>query len=108
MENLQSADLAIICLRFRELPDSEMRYFDEFLKAGKPLIGLRTSTHAFAYQKNPESPYAKYSWNNNEPGWQGGFGRQILGETWVDHHGDHGTEGTEGWGTESRSERIIP
>ena len=96
MENLQSADLAIIFLRFRELPDSEMRYFDEFLKAGKPLIGLRTSTHAFAYQKNPESPYAKYSWNNNEPGWQGGFGRQILGETWVDHHGDHGTEGTRG------------
>src|SRR5690625_3429776 len=34
MENLQSADLAIIFLRFRELPDSEMRYFDEFLKAG--------------------------------------------------------------------------
>lgn len=96
MENLQTADLVIMFNRFREWPDEDMRYFDEYLQAGKPLIGLRTSTHAFAYQQNPESPYAKYSWNSNEPGWEGGFGRQILGETWVDHHGDHGTEGTRG------------
>ncbi|MDQ3535178.1 MAG: hypothetical protein M3421_06085, partial [Bacteroidota bacterium] len=29
-------------------------------------------------------------------GWEGGFGRRVLGETWVEHHGDHGKEGTRG------------
>ncbi|MDR8394678.1 hypothetical protein NC796_26300, partial [Aliifodinibius sp. S!AR15-10] len=31
---------------------------------------------------------------STEKGWEDGFGRQILGETWIDHHGSHGEEGT--------------
>lgn len=94
MEALEEADLAIILLRFRELPDEQMRYFDEFLKAGKPLLALRTSTHAFNYSKESTSPYAKYHWQSTSPGWEKGFGRKILGETWVAHHGHHAQEGT--------------
>lgn len=96
MENLRTADLMILFIRFRELPDEEMRYFDEYLKDGKPIVAIRTSTHAFYYQQNPESPYAKYDFRSNVEGWEDGFGRKVLGETWVDHHGDHGTEGTRG------------
>ncbi|WP_375585062.1 hypothetical protein [Cyclobacterium xiamenense] len=94
MEALEDADLAIILLRFRELPDEQMRYFDAFLKAGKPLIALRTSTHAFNYSAESESPYAKYHWRSQSPGWEKGFGKKILGETWVAHHGHHAVEGT--------------
>jgi len=96
MENLQSADLMILFTRFRELPDEDMVYFEEYLLAGKPVIGIRTATHAFHYQNNTDSQFAKYDWRSDVPGWEQGFGRQILGETWVDHHGDHGTEGTRG------------
>lgn len=94
MEQLQSADLVIMLIRFRELPDEQMKYFDEYLKSGKPIIGLRTSTHAFNYSKNPNSPYAKYTWQSKVKGWELGFGAKVLGETWVAHHGHHGHEGT--------------
>ncbi len=96
MKNLQQADLMILFTRFRELPDEDMAYVEEYLLAGKPVIGLRTATHAFYYQRNPDSPYAGYDWRSDVPGWEDGFGRQILGETWVDHHGIHFEEGTRG------------
>ena len=57
-------------------------------------MGLRTATHTFNYIKNPESPYAKYSFKDEE--FEGGYGRQVLGETWVNHHGVHGSESTRG------------
>ena len=94
LEHLETADLMIMLTRFRELPDEQTAYIHNFLKAGKPIIGLRTSTHAFAYQKNKNSPYAKWSWNGKEAGWEKGFGMKIFGETWVNHHGHHGTEGS--------------
>jgi len=94
MEALDTADLCIMALRFRELPDAQMKHFVDYLESGKPIIALRTSTHAFAYEHNKSSPYAKFDWRSTE--WPGGFGRQVLGETWVDHHGAHGKESTRG------------
>jgi hypothetical protein len=89
---LDSADLCVMGLRFRELPDQQMKHFVDYVNAGKPIIALRTSTHAFKYDLNKASPYAKYDWHSTD--WPGGFGQQVLGETWVDHHGHHGYEST--------------
>jgi hypothetical protein len=94
MGALDSADLCVMGLRFRELPDDQMKHFVDYLNRGKPIIALRTSTHAFSYEQNKHSPYANYDWRNKE--WPGGFGQQVLGETWVDHHGSHGKESTHG------------
>ena len=94
MAALDSADLCVMGLRFRELPDAQMKHFVDYLNAGKPIIALRTSTHAFRYERNKSSPYAKFDWQNKE--WPGGFGQQVLGETWVNHHGKHGFESTRG------------
>jgi hypothetical protein len=94
LEVLHGADLCIMSLRFRELPDSQMRHIVDYLRAGKPMIGLRTSTHAFAYGKDSKSAYAHFDWRSTK--WPGGFGRQVLGETWVSHHGIHGKESTRG------------
>jgi hypothetical protein len=71
-----------------------MKHFVDYLNAGKPIIALRTSTHAFKYDHNKQSPYARYDWHSKD--WPGGFGQQVLGETWVDHHGSHGKESTRG------------
>lgn len=95
LEALETADLMIIATRFRGLPDDQMKYIDDYLKAGKPIIGMRTATHAFKFD-DPSSMYAKYSFNSKVPGWEGGFGKKILGETWINHHGHHGHEGTRG------------
>ncbi len=91
---LDGADLCILMLRFRELPDAQMKHFADYVAAGKPIIGLRTSTHAFNYTANPGSPYARYDFRSRA--WPGGFGKQVLGETWVGHHGLHGKESTRG------------
>src|SRR5215475_4534227 len=57
IEALDSADLCVMALRFRELPDETMKHFADYLNAGKPIIALRTSTHAFAYDRNKHGPY---------------------------------------------------
>lgn len=92
LEALKTADLMIIATRFRDLPDEQMRHIVDYLDAGKPVIGMRTATHAFKIP--PGKTYAKFSFNGKD--WDGGFGRQILGETWVSHHGKHGKESTRG------------
>jgi type 1 glutamine amidotransferase len=94
MHLLDTADLVITAFRFRELPDQDMKHFVDYLQAGKPIIAIRTATHAFHYTRNPQSPYAKYGFASRD--WPGGFGQQVLGETWINHHGDHGTEATRG------------
>ncbi|HVV01901.1 MAG TPA: heme-binding protein, partial [Verrucomicrobiae bacterium] len=94
VEALDSADLIFMQLRFRHWPDSQMRHFVDAFLAGKPIIALRTSTHAFSYGKDSQSPYASYSWDSKI--WPGGFGKQVLGETWVSHHGAHKKEATRG------------
>ncbi|MDB6037429.1 MAG: signal peptide protein [Verrucomicrobiales bacterium] len=91
-EELADADMVIVQLRFRELPDDKMKYFADYLNAGKPILGLRTATHSFAYSRNKTSPYAKFDWQSRE--WPGGFGQQVLGDTWISHHGNHGSEST--------------
>ncbi|PQO34932.1 hypothetical protein DTL21_15740 [Bremerella cremea] len=89
IESVDSADLVILMTRFRNLPDKDMKVIDDYLKAGKPIIGIRTSTHAF--NMSGESAYAHYDWRKN-----GGFGKKVLGETWVSHHGHHKAESTRG------------
>jgi hypothetical protein len=91
---LDAADLMVIFTRFRELPDEQMKHIDTYVQSGKPIIGLRTATHAFNYDSKKDSPYAKYDWRHRE--WPQGFGRQVLGETWINHHGNHGGESTRG------------
>ena len=94
LELIDDADLLVMQLRFRELPDGDMAHIMDHVEAGKPLFAIRTSTHPFNYKTNKESPYAKWTWTSQDP--PGGFGGEILGETWVNHHGHHGVEATRG------------
>ena len=89
---LDHADLLVLLIRFRDLPDSQMQHFVDYIESGRPIVGLRTATHAFDLKSSPT--YARYSWNSKI--WDGGFGRQVLGETWIAHHGDHGHQSTRG------------
>jgi hypothetical protein len=93
LEALKTADLMIVFTRFRDLPDEQMQHVVDYLNAGKPVMGIRTATHAFNI-KDTQKPFAKFSYNSKDPGFEKGFGKQVLGETWVNHHGAHGKEGT--------------
>jgi type 1 glutamine amidotransferase len=74
LEALKEADLAVFFLRWRRLPAGQVKYIEDYLKTGKPLVGFRTTTHAFNYPKG--HPLEK--WNafgelafNAPPGWGG-------------------------------------
>jgi len=92
LEALDSADLMVMLLRFRDLPDRQMKHIVDYVESGRPIVGMRTATHAFDLKSS--ATYSRYSWNSKA--WDGGFGRQVLGETWIGHHGRHGIQSTRG------------
>ncbi len=92
LQALDDADLMIIFTRFRDLPDDQMEHIVRYVESGKPIIGMRTATHAFKLRRT--SKYAHWSFRSKT--WPGGFGRQVLGETWIAHHGWHGKQSTRG------------
>jgi type 1 glutamine amidotransferase len=93
LEQLKTADLMIIATRFRNLPEEQMQHIVDYIDSGKPIIGMRTATHAFLGMKGK---FAKYNNGSGVKGYEGGFGRQILGEMWISHHGGHGSQSTRG------------
>src|SRR5437870_7646467 len=85
LEALKTADLLVVFLRFQDFPDDQMAHIVDYLDRGGPVVGFRTATHAFQILR-PEAKFLKYTWKGVE-GYPGGFGRQILRETWVSHYG---------------------
>lgn len=92
MEALDHADLFFIFARFLNLPDDQMAHIVAYLDRGGPVVGLRTSSHAF--QIPAGSTYAKYDFKSKVAGYENGFGQQILGNTWVGHYGTNHKQGT--------------
>ena len=96
LEALADADLMVIYTRFRTLEDAQMKKIEDYLDSGRPVIGIRTATHAFDFSKKPDSPFAKYGYNHTGADYVGGFGKQVLGETWIRHWGHHGKQSSRG------------
>ena len=92
LKNLASADLLVLFTRFRELPDEDMIHFENFINQGKPVMAFRNATHPFKYPAESASRFASWDFKSKE--WPGGFGQQILGDTWVSHHGKFLKEAT--------------
>jgi len=61
----------VIATRFRDLPDAQMKEVAGYVESGRPVVGMRTATHAFNIPA--DKPYARYGWGAKE--WDGGFGR---------------------------------
>jgi type 1 glutamine amidotransferase len=74
IEVLSEADVVIFFMRFLKLPDREWQPIEDYLKSGKPVIGLRTANHSFKYPKD----HARFQWND-------GFGRRALGTPYIVH-----------------------
>jgi len=85
LDALRNADLMVVFLRFQDFPDAEMQHIADYLDRGGPVVGFRTATHAFQI-KRPDAKFVRFDWQNKGE-FTGGFGRQILGETWVSHYG---------------------
>ena len=76
LEALTDADLMVIFTRWRALPDEQLRHVLEYVESGRPVVGFRTSTHAFRYQNDPARAYLNEEWP-----------RAVFGQRWITHHG---------------------
>jgi hypothetical protein len=74
IDALKDADVAIFFPRFLQLSDREWQPIEDYLKSGKPVIGLRTASHAFRYPKG----HPRYNWNDD-------FGRRAVGTPYIVH-----------------------
>ena len=95
LEALATADLMIVGLRFQDFPTDQMQHIVDYLDRGGPVLGIRTSTHAFQIA---DGPFVKYTSVYEGEEYVGGFGRQVLGETWVGHYGRN----------HQQSSRLLP
>jgi type 1 glutamine amidotransferase len=91
LEALKRADLAVFYLRWRQLPKEQVEHIRAYVDSGKPVIGFRTTTHAFNYPKGHELE----KWN--------AFGADVLGSPpgWGSGHTHYGH-------TSSTDVTIIP
>ncbi len=92
MEALKDADLLVIFARFLNPPAAQMAHLTDYLARGGPVVGLRTSSHAFQIPENEST--ARYSYNSKVKDYENGFGQQVLGNTWVGHYGENHKQGT--------------
>lgn len=84
LEVLKDADLLVFFTRFMKLPDSQVDQLVDYFERGGPVVGLRTSTHAFSKQAGK---WEKLNYNYAGEDYRGGLGEQIFGNTW---HRDRG------------------
>ena len=83
LDALDSADIALFSVRRRVLPAADMDRVRRFVKSGKPVIGLRTSSHAF------DPPGAKPVAGLTD--WPQ-FGPQVFGAEYLGHHPQQRTQ----------------
>lgn len=79
LELLRDADLLVIAARRRPLPESQLKTIRDFVQAGKPVIGLRTASHAFSLRKDSPVPEGHSVWPELDA--------DILGGHYTGHRG---------------------
>ncbi|HUG69543.1 MAG TPA: ThuA domain-containing protein [Pirellulaceae bacterium] len=79
LEVLDIADIALISVRRRTLQPERLKIVKEFVAAGKPVIGIRTASHAFSLRNAP-APEGLADWPE--------FDAQVFGGHYSNHHGN--------------------
>ncbi|MFN5422709.1 MAG: ThuA domain-containing protein [bacterium] len=101
IENLQilkDADLMVTCVRRRALEPEKMGLIKEYLNSGKPLLAIRTSSHAFDAKGNVSRSGGGVVASNvpvaDQLAQWPEFDKDILGGNYQGHYG-HLQEGTD-------------
>lgn len=76
LEALEKADMMVLFLRWRALPDAQAKYILDFAESGKPMAGFRTTTHAFLYKDDSLRRHLNNDWPT-----------AVFGQQWITHHG---------------------
>lgn len=78
-EVIASADLLVVSVRRRTPKTDQLQRIREHIAAGKPVVGIRTASHAFSLRgEQPEEGYSD---------WQS-FDAEVFGGNYTGHHGN--------------------
>jgi nicotinamidase-related amidase/type 1 glutamine amidotransferase len=85
LQQVNDADVLLVSVRRRALRPADKQALMEFVAAGKPVIGIRTASHAFAPGESDSIPADHVSWPE--------FDATVLGGNYSGHHGNKGPDG---------------
>lgn len=97
LERISDADLLFVSVRRRAPTEAQMKWLHEYVAAGRPVVGIRTASHAFALRdKSPEPGHV--TWDKFDP--------EVFGGHYRNHTGNE--EATFAWvADEARSHPIV-
>ena len=90
LEALETADLLVVYVRRQVLPAEQLKYIRAYCESGKPVVGIRTASHAFAGREGMMNPDG-VEWPE--------FDQDVLGGNYADHHGNNKDNPTVIWGS---------
>ncbi|MES2793247.1 MAG: ThuA domain-containing protein [Planctomycetota bacterium] len=83
MSELAQADVALLSVRRRLLTPVQLKVFQDFVAAGKPVVGIRTATHAFS-TRDDTIPEGKAAWPLID--------LEVFGCDYTNHHSNKNGE----------------
>ena len=78
IEVLAGADVALVSVRRRVLPKAQLEVIRKHVASGKPVVAIRTSSHAFSPRQG-KPPEGSDAWPE--------FDAEVLGGNYKGHHG---------------------
>lgn len=79
IDDVLSADVLLISVRRRTLPIQDLELIRQFVKRGRPMIGIRTASHAFSLRSGQPEP-GSGQWPE--------FDQQVWGGNYAGHFGN--------------------
>jgi type 1 glutamine amidotransferase len=78
INDVADADVLLVSVRRRALPKAQLDVIRRYVAAGKPVVGIRTASHAFALRSNQKVPEGGEVW----PEWDA----EVFGGAYTNHH----------------------
>ncbi len=79
VEVIRDADVVLLSVRRRNLTANQLNLFRDHVAAGKPIIGIRTASHAFSL-RNKKPPEGRADWQD--------FDQVVFGGNYTNHYGN--------------------
>lgn len=79
VRQLEHADAMLVSVRRRALPERDLQVIRDFVALGKPVIGIRTASHAFSL-RGKDAPQGHSVWDEFDP--------EVFGGSYTNHYGN--------------------
>jgi type 1 glutamine amidotransferase/nicotinamidase-related amidase len=80
IQAVRDADLLVVSVRRRTPPRGQLEIIREYVASGRPVVGIRTASHAFSLRDDQQPPAGHDAWPE--------FDAEVLGGNYQGHHGN--------------------